>query len=444
MSSNFCLLATAIRVAIVSAAVFGAPLAGHCAWAANPGIEALPPERFGDVVRLEGNELVSFHGTPSDRLALFACEASCAPIPWQLDERDAAGRLVLDQGPEPTADDPPGVLDANDVVLFMASDAGVRADRFSIGIPGATASVEIEVRDPRTARRRWVYLLRFERSAPRSSRSYVAYDPTADRITGARVALGFAHGTPRFLGLVGGQSSSSSSNNLLDRMKIRATARFLWGLISVTRTEDDVQTQPVAWRQGPIRVIRRQRLWIRLGWGLRTPIFGSDTYFYRDFAELPVALHLNFPPHLLFTDVTIRAALDFRNLNGWELQTAATPSRIRIDGRMTADKLTLAHQSGDWFALHGPDLTLVQVLALSPSLSTVRRQLFYRESRDLADPPEADLGEMPGIGYSLTQWDAVSSGDHWFASNSYALPRDLDVAALIGALQQPLQVTVRP
>ncbi len=425
---------------------------GACLGAAEPPPTraSLPSTRFSEAIQLDANAVPSLHGAAQSELSLFACRPTCAPIPWQLDERDAAGRFALDYGPEPTADTPAYVLDDNDVILFMASDAGVRAtlDGHAAGLPqAATAAVKIELSDPRTAWRGWVYLLRFAHGAPQSAVAYVHYDPAIDRITGARVALGFENGTPRFLGLM--RADGRAPDNLLDRMKVRASARFLWGLVAVERTEDDVQSQFVAWRQGPIRVIRRQRLWVRLGWGLRTPIFGSDTYFYRDFAELPVSLQLNFAPRVLFAGIEVHAVLDFRDLGGWEIETPAPGGavlgnpRARITGHMTAEKRALSRHPGEWFALRGPDVTLLNVLAVSPSLASVDRRLVYRESAEVNDPPESQRGEMPGIGYTLTRWGRIGSGAHWFASNSYALPPEQDVAEFLVTLQRPLRIRIR-
>ncbi len=424
-----------IHARTVSSAVFAVWLVGRAVAA------PLPPVRFADIVQLDGGKVAALLGAPETQLAAFACHASCAPIPWQLDERDAAGRLVLDRGPEPNSDAPPGVLDANDLILFMASDAGERLAAPAALPRDAIAAVEVELTDPRTAGHGWVYLLRFTRPAPRSPLSYVHYDPVSDHIQGKRVALGFARGTPRYLALV--DAAGHPGDNLLDRMKIRARARFLWGLISFRRSEDDMQSRFVAWRQGPIRVIRRQQLWVRLGWGFRTPIFGSDTYFYRDWADLPVTLRLNFAPHLLFTDVAIHAVLDFRNLKGWTVTTPGSNGRIIVDGKMVADKLTLSRQRGDWFALHGPDVTLLETMQVSPSLATVHRQLYYRESNTADDPPESYPGEMPGVGYTLTHWDEVASGAHWFASKSYALPPGQNVQDFVDSLAQPLRTHTR-
>lgn len=411
--------------------------------------EPPPSVRFAEVVSISGADLAAFNGARVDHLALLACtdgtgRHACMPIPFQVDEVDAAGRWVLDWGPQPNLDEPAAVLDANDRLLFMADDAGARAPRADLApYPPGT---EISVRDPLNGMTHWVYLIATTDIAPRSPRSYVAYDPVADRVRGQRVTLGFRHGVPGYLALNGSPGSDPGSDDVevLDRFKVRATATFLWGLIRFSRSEDDITTEFVAWREGPIRVIRRQRQWVRIGWGIRSPTFGSYTYFYRDAAELPVGLHLNFPPTYFFTDIGISAVLDFRDLRGWSLLLPDVPEPVAIDGAMTAQKEALNQLTASWFALRGPDVTLVQLLDVGPSLASVRRRLVYRESATASDPPENVPGEEPAIGYQLDQWEHVRAGAHQLVSTSYALPPAVDAYRFMAARQAPLQVAVQP
>jgi hypothetical protein len=399
--------------------------------------------RFGDVVAITGGELAPFDGSPVDRIALLACSngtdaLSCEPIPFQMDEVDAAGRWVLDQGPQPNPDESPNVLDPNDRVLFMASDA---RDRVApADLPPGEPVAEISVRDPLNGAARWVYAVAYPGPAPRSARSYVAYDPGTDRVRGQRVTLGFRHGVPGYLAL--DAADGTAGTDLLDRFKVRATATFLWGLIQFSRNEDDVTSEFVAWRQGPIRVTRRQRQWVRIGWGIRSPTFGSYTYFYRDFAELPVGLYLHFPPTYFFGDISIRAFLDFRDLRGWSLVLPEGRDPVMVDGAMSVQKEALNELPGSWFALRGPQITLVQILDVGESLSSVRRRLLYSEAPE-SEPPEEVPGQEPAIGYQLDRWEHVQAGSHQLASTSYALPPDVDVRQFMAARAAPLQSTVQ-
>ncbi len=448
MSSNFC-------IAAASGLAFAL---GFCAPAA-----AATAARFADVVRLEGGQLSMFDGTAIDHLALLACTVTaCQPIPFQIDERDASGRWVLDQGPMPTTDDPPGVLDANDLLLFMADDAGDRVAPGVLSIPpacqggnkgkGASAAcvnhptplagkeglvgAEIALYDPLDRTTRWVYVVAFADHAPRAAAQDVEYDPLTDRVHGRRVSLGFTDGVPGYLAVGDGA-------NLLDRLKVRASATFLFGLIHFTRSEADLRTEFMGWHAGPIRVVRGQRQWVRLGWGIHSPTFGSYTYFYRDFAELPVGLYLNFKPTYFFSDILVQVILDFRDLRGWSLLVPSVPDPLPIDGNMTAQKSALESSADQWFALCGPQISLVQSMDVSASLATVRHRLLYRETVR-PEPPEAVPGEEPGIGFQLDQWERVGAGAHQLESVSYALPSAVDVREFMRVRRAPLAVAVRP
>jgi hypothetical protein len=439
LSSNFCL--TTLRYVVIILLCISRPADATSL-------------RFADVIKLEGRELASLHGQLIERLTMLACTAStCRPIPFQVDERDVAGQWVLDQGPLPTS--PPGVFDANDVVLFRAADAGAPAlpgalpRALQSRAPASPTLVEITLRDPLDGTTRWVYLAALAERAPRAPAADIAYDPTTDRVRGQHVSLGFVDGVPGYLAVHGDpdahavqpSTGAARSANLLDRLKVRVSATFLFGLIHFARSEADLRTEFMGWHAGPIRVVRGQRQWVRLGWGIHSPTFGSYTYFYRDFAELPVGLYLNFKPTHFFGNILVQAILDFRDLKGWSLIVPSLPDPIAIDGTMTAQKAALDQLPDKWFALRGPEITLVESMDVSPSLATVRHRLLYRETTQPV-PPESVRGEEPGIGYQLDQWEHVGAGAHQLQSVSYALPLDLDPRAFMRARATPMQVKV--
>ena len=397
------------------------------------------PVRFGAVVRISGDQLAALCGAPINQLELLACaQARCHPIPFQIDERDAQGQWVLDRGPNAGADDPPGVLDDNDILFFTAAAAGDRVTPESL--PTAASVAEIRVHDPLAQTDRWAYFVALTGTPlpPLPAQAFpVEYDPVTDRVRGARVSLGFVDGIPGYLAVGDGP-------NLLDRLKVRASATLLFGLIRFSRSEADLRTQFMGWHQGPIRVVRGQRQWIRLGWGIRSPTFGSYTYFYPDSAELPVGLWLNFRPTYFFGNIVVQAVLDFRDLRGWSVLVPSLPNMIPIDGTMSLLKQSVNNVPDTWFALIGPEITLVQRMDVSPSLATVRRRLVYREGGAVAQPPDTVPGEVPGIGYQLDRWQQVGAGAHVLQAASYALPASVDVRAFMHELSVPLEVTVRP
>lgn len=390
---------------------------------------------FWRVARLSGDALACLAGAREEAVELIACRERCAPIPWQLDERDADGELALSNGPEPNPDEPSGVVDANDEILWMADDAGRRIAPGEVPA-AASCALEIELRGGGASA--WVYAFTVPGPARRSPLRYVEYDAGRDEIANARVAIGFGAPTPRYLSLRG--AGGLPGPNLLDRLKVRASARF-FGLIPLGRDEDDIQWVFGAWHAGPIRIVRREWQWVRLGWGLRTPIFRTESVVYRDSVELPVRLRLNFPPAYFFRGIEVQAALDFRDLRGWTVRTSAGASGV-VGALDPAAVARLTAPDAEWLALEGPSVTVVLRLQLSDSFASLRRQLLYRDDDDGYEP-EAVPGEHPAIGFRLTEWGDVGRGHHWFAAIATVLPAAYDLDQFRRRDAEPLQIEVR-
>ena len=396
---------------------------------------AEPALPFWRVAEVTGAALGCLDGHAEDEVALVACHDACVPIPWQLDERDADGEFALTDGPEPNSDEPHGRLDANDEMVWMAADAGRRI-RPGEAPAAVRCALEIELRaDGATG---WVYAFVVPPPAARSPLRYVEYDPVGDVVRSARIAIGFGAPTPRYLALRGAEGQAGP--NLLDRLKIRASARFL-GLIPLGRDEDDIQWVFGAWHAGPIRVIRREWQWVRLGWGLRTPVFRTESFISRDSIELPVRLRLNFPPSYFFRAIEVQAALDFRDLRGWTVSTARGPIGVVGDTRGDV-RAAVNALDGDWVAVEGPDVTFVLRLRLGDTFASLRRQLLYREDED-GFAPEAAPGEHPALGFRLTEWGAVDRGQHWFAAVATVLPAGSDLEEFARADAARLTVETR-
>jgi hypothetical protein len=406
-----------------------ARLIGAAALAALISIGAAAQAPPFAVASAAGPALGCLRGRAEAAVAVFACRAHCAPIPWQLDERDAGGRWALNQGPAANPDLPPTVIDDNDEVVWMADDAGRRAGPGEL--PAADCAIEIEQRVGTTTA--WIYAAASAAPAPRSAQIYVTYDPHSDRITSGQFAIGFGAATPRFFALR--TADGALGPNLLDRLKVRASARLL-GLIPLGRDEDDILYDFAAWQAGPVRVLRRERQWVRLTPWLRTPIFETETIATRDALILPVRLRLNFPPTRFFAAIEIQAALDFRDLRGWGVRAAVAAPATIGSGAVRLDQMP-----GDWLMLDAPSATLALGLVRGPSLAATRATFLYREG-DSEEPPEAVAGEWPAVGYRLTEWSEVDRGEHWFAAEAYALPPGSDLDAFLAARGRAVEISV--
>lgn len=381
-------------------------------------------------------EMECLLGKPARHVALLACDDGCHPIPWQLDERGRDGDLVFEGGDLAAADDPPLTLDANDEVVFMVADGGRKAAAGEL--PAAPCRMAIRLRRTGSEDRR-IYALGFVSEAPRTSTSYVRYDVASDTLTGDGIALGFRDRIPQHLMLA---DENGASVNVLDRLKVRAAARFL-GLIPVSRDEGDLEAAVVGWHAGPVRIVRRQRQRIRVGWGIKSPRFTIDTYFYRRSAAIPVAFRLNFPPTYFFNAITVETVLDFRDLRGWRVLTPALPSAMAVDSLSPESLRALNQSPAAWFALIGPRVQLVQFLEVSASLDQLEKRLLFRMTQ-APHPPEETPGETPGIGYALGGWGSVDRGTHAFAAVTFMLPLDQDLATFVRERAIPTQIDVLP
>lgn len=394
--------------------------------------------RFAEVITVPASQLSGLLGRPIGTIAALACDRDdeCHPIPVQVDARDGGNTWVLDGDTGLVALLP---LDDNDELLFMAADA--RPGQASqAAFAEDHRAVEIALSDPLGSAGRRVYVYAAGAGARQAAQRYVEYDPQRDLLTGARVKLGFGEAVPAYMALAGPDGHGA---NLLDRLKVRATASLFWGWLRFSRHEDDLSTEGVGWRRGPIRVIRHQAQRVRLGWGIRSPVFHSYTYFYRDFAELSVMLRLRVPATYFFTDISIEVVLDFRDLRGWVLRLPGTRIVADVGGADAAALRSLNERGESAFVLIGRQLSLVHVFGSSPSLASVQKRVVYREGVE-PDPPEEVAGSMPSVGYRLTDWGDVGAGDHGLTAVSYALPAEIDPDAFLLARASPLRVSVRP
>jgi len=165
-------------VGLLCLALFPAPAAG-----ATSAHSAKTLSRFHDAVVLPFGCL-PMRGGKAAGIRLYRLRAGqWESIPYQIDARDRDGEYV----PAEDAEAPDLVVDADDELVFMARDSGDRAARAVLA-----PAVEIELRDPLTEDRGWVYVFEFSGLAPpRSPRRYVSYDAANDEVRAESYEIGY-------------------------------------------------------------------------------------------------------------------------------------------------------------------------------------------------------------------------------------------------------------
>ena len=193
--------------------LLGMVLIGSPAQAEPAGLSTTRAE---DPVEVVGADLPDLAGVPIAELALYAFDGSTwAPIPFQIDERNAQGAYVANED---------GLLDANDVLVFMAGDAGSAAGLAEWPVDAQARSVNrqvIQAVDPISGALGMVYLYR-STTLVRSATSYVAWNQAGQTVT--TPAFSAAFDPANFIGLA--DLHLHGGPDVLDRQKIRVSGKI--------------------------------------------------------------------------------------------------------------------------------------------------------------------------------------------------------------------------
>jgi hypothetical protein len=405
-----------------------------------------PVARRYEAVELPIAALRRLGGNPIDKLGMLAFrDGQAAPIPFQVEEKRGR-KTAMPGGEEPTSDDRPTVLDADDLLVFMPCDAGERQEQAVVEKALAahgpwSAWREIEVTDPLDRKVGYAYLVLSDQP-PATARRYVAYEPSGDLVRAARYRIGLVDALPTYFTLV---TDGVPSPNLLDGLRLRAEATLRADLAHWTLNERQGTHELIAWRDGPVRVIRRSRHQVAIGLGIKLTAGIAHTYFYPRHVVGPGSLKLPFSPSLLFRDISASGGADVRDLRGWRYHAAdAPPKGFLVDGHMDEAESAFAG-TGDWFVLSRGDQGLLFVTRMSENLArAIPLRLIYRDDGERPFPPEEVVGAVPFVGYEGQHVETLPGGRYQFALRVYVLDgyRRGDERQLLAQLDTPVSVVV--
>lgn len=384
--------------------------------------------RAADRVTVFGEDVPAMLGSQPWQLGVFAYrDGTLAPIPFQMDERNPFGFLVLDQGPFAESDSDGGRYDENDELVFLVADAGDKAPPSVWGaFPDVDLQAEVQLEDPVSHDKAWAYVARFRRGdAPRSTTSYVSFDPKADRISTSVFSMGFPddgegnrRAYPNYLAIT--PEAGGSGKNFLDRLKLRTDAQILWGLLGFSRNEDEFRSKLLAWRVGPVRAIRRVETAMHLMFGIYAPPIAVDNIYYRDFLEAPNIMDVPVNLGSVLSKLDIRAGLDLNHeAHGMHVVTQDNHDIPPLDGTMSAAEKNLVTERQTWQLATGPAGTLMSRVVMGPTLPLEQR-LLYRDDDSTTDGPEFVPG-VHEIGRELVGGLNIKKGKHTFNAYLYAI-----------------------
>ena len=368
-----------------------------------------PAENFHPpgVTLVEGKRLSVFQGQAIEAFRVYAFHGDAAfPIPFQIDERDHRDRWVLDHESSQKQDDFPGTFDENDVIVFMNRDLGRRGDRVHLP-PHTTAWAEIRV-GAEAQPLGFAYVGVFD-SPPLLEPHrppYSRYDPATDRVYAERYALEFGAPLPTHVAFV--HQLGEFGTNTVAGVRALGEVRFLGGLLTLRRTDKDIQSELSGYRAGPVRVIRRARYWIPLPLGFRTS-GRVDLLFYRDFVEGTALVKIGIPPRLVLANGELTTYFDFLDMSGARLLLDGAQPSAPIDGHMTRAKQALTGHPAHWAALLLPDgRTVLLIVRLEGALQKLDQRLYFEETTGV----ETASGGKPLFGFQFARVNRLETGTH--------------------------------
>lgn len=399
-------------------------------------------ERNWQPLVLNGARIRGLIGSDTSKLEVLAVhDRKLVPIPFQVDGRRRDGEYALPDGPEPTSDDNPSILEVNDEVSMMISDLGTRLDAsVSRNLPYNT--LEIDLHDPLGGLDRYAYIATVDKPK-RTLRRYVVYDAARDQIETDSYRLRFTNDFPT--DYAPQSRMGEGGPNIIDRFKVRVRAVVL-GIFPFHLTEDDVNNDLLAWKAGPIRVIRRLNHSVQLVLGIHSPEVTNVDLFYRDFGENPFKVYFPWMPRLLFGNIHVRLNLDFRDLSGYSLSySSMNGPPLAIGGNSKAEQeLQDNPPEVRWVAISGHGRLIVQTFTPTRDMSLLHFRLYYHNGPLSSDEPEKATGKSPGIGYIISGWSNLSSGVHRLTPILFNTSANCDPRVLLAELHTAPVVLVRP
>jgi hypothetical protein len=369
-------------------------------------------ERLYDPVLVQGKWLAGVVGTPLGALRLVRYrKGRFEPIRFQLDERTLGGDWIFPYGKKNNLSESNGLLDGQDVLLFMARDAGERATQ-DASPQGASSLAEIGLEDPVDGNMAWVYLAVYEDQPPSPSPlpDYVRYNYETEEVT---TDFNYTKFMITEDGLHTGFSdigailppAGGTGENRLDRMKTRIRIRFFFNLVPLSFNEETLGQDVVAYIRGPVRVIRRLEQFFKLPFSLRGMTSFTDLHVYENIVVVPIEIHVPKGVDKVISYSKVWFGADFApNVVGSFFRNSENLEPLIIDGRMSEAERQFSSEQDKWRVFYGPTGAML-IRGLFPreyaGLAEIRQR--YVDDLSVAHPPERYEGSI-----GLVQTEMVS------------------------------------
>jgi len=410
----------------------------------EPGVKTLPGRQY-DAIVIKGDRLAPLDGVSSSCIRLIASNgASVHDIPFQVDEYDPSGEMIMRSGKNASSDKDDGALDANDDFVFLANYMGPPVDRAQLP-RDAKSWVAIKATDPINAKFGWAYAGAFETKVKHSTVDLVSYMPRKDMINGKLYTEGFLFDFPFIKGALHLRPGAGGPN-LLDRLQVRLTARAFGK--TLVKTEEDFKAKLTGYIDGPVRVVRQDKSRLALLAGISGPAVTKNLKFYPNWNNFQVPVNVPFNPKALFKEITLFSGYDLniKPSMGMYMVTGDNPG-VKIPIRGKPDFAADGFKGGkvNWVMVEGPAGGVITTCVPEHPFP-IEPELFFLDDLNADRSPDKFPGAGPTIGFVFNHLETLEGGN--YKINYYTVYREKKVdnwhEGFIRMLNDPLKVKTSP
>lgn len=362
---------------------------------------ALSGTLHAQIITLTGESFKALHGKQSALYSFFTMQdGRLAPVPHQWVQWSRQGYPYFAEDDSTDLIGDPQRIDAEDRLLLRLEDSGPQLDG------PVTEQVAAELAVEQAGTTRYFYLVK--NAYLQNTDRYVQFDPQSMTIKSTDYALSMADGNLfkwndfYFRGFEG---ENGQRQSILDTLKLRLSAGLFGENNRITLNNNNLDPEVKQVINGPLAALVYASTSVTVA---KVPVLRISNYFL--VMPKQVEIHSRFTLPGIASTVVKRPALDIsldgNGLYDSQLMTSWTGNHMAItDGRLSKSEKAMLDQplGGDnwiWFST-GRGFDLLAQLAFLKGFDTPAR-LLYQDDATLANEPERFSGQLPNVGFSLT------------------------------------------
>jgi len=411
--------------------------------------------RVADPVIVSTSKMPFLQRLPVGNFRIFASvKGTFNPIPFQIDEKSSEEDYVFPKGAKSKKKDY-GRIGEFDELVFMSKDSGDRVPKNKIPY-GFEKGAEIEINDPLTKGKSYVYLLysRNVETMPVSDKKYInAAGKQWVEGTYYRVGRSTEEQAEKHQNIVDYfailKDAGGNGENILDRVKYRSRVVALGGTVRFERDESNFRTQLIAELDGPIRTISHFKNSVYLIMRITTPPQTYNvTYYYNGYITpvyIDIPIDLSIIKNLVKT-AYFQSTLDFNeSAIGMFYYNPLHKRGILIDGKPSRKEENIEKEPFQWVVIAGEKQGAWMLRVVPPKKNfPLGLNCYFVDDITKPDSPEGIKGQIGNMGFTVSNIMEAKAGRHKVLTYVYFLPgyKPGDEKAYLNIEDNPLQVKV--